>query len=65
VGEILLAHTLAVDLDDIPGRDERVQLSALSVHGHAALFDQIVSGAARCDAGAGEVAIETHDGIVV
>ena len=65
VGEILLADPLTVDLDDVARRDERVQLAALPVHGHAALLDQIVSGASRCDAGPGEIAIETHEGIVV
>ena len=65
MGEILLAHPLAVDLDDIPGGDERVQLTALPVDGHPPLLDQIVGGASRRDARPGEIPIETHPDIVV
>ena len=58
--ELLLADPLAVDLDDVPRGDERVQLAALPVHRHPALLDQLVGGAARRDAGPGEIAIEAH-----
>ena len=42
VRKLLLAHALAVDLDDVPRRNERVQLAALPVDGDAARLDQLV-----------------------
>ncbi len=64
VGELLLAHPFAVDLDDVPRRDERVQLARLPVHRHPAGFDQLVCRPTRGDTGTGEVTIQAHAGIV-
>ena len=45
---------LAVDLDDVARRHERVQLARLAVDGHAAGLDQLVRRPARGDPGPGE-----------
>ena len=62
VRELLLADAVAVDLDDVPRGDERVELTAPTVDGDPARLDQLVRGAARGDAGAREVAVESHRG---
>ena len=64
VGQLLLADRLAVDLDDVPRGDEGVQLAALAVDRDAARLDQLVGGPAGRDAGAREVAVESHPVIV-
>ena len=51
---------VAVDLDDVPRGDERVELTALTVDRDPARLDQLVRGAARGDTGAREVAVEAH-----
>ena len=61
VRKLLLADPLAVDLDDVPRCDEGVELAALPVDRYPALLDQLVRGATRRDAGAGEIAIEAHE----
>ena len=62
VRELLLADAVAVDLDDVPGGDEGVELTALTVDRDPARLDQLVCGAAGGDAGAREVAVEAHRG---
>jgi hypothetical protein len=64
VGELLLPDAVAVDLDDIPRGDEGVELTTRPVDGDAACLDQLVRGAAGRDAGAGEIAVESHATIV-
>ena len=60
VSELLLADALAVDLDDIARGDEGVELAARPVDRDAARLDQLVRRPAGGDAGAGEVAVESH-----
>jgi uncharacterized protein with GYD domain len=56
----LLRDLAPVDLDAIAAFDERVQLSGLAVHRHAAGLDQLVGLAPRRDAGPGEEGVQTH-----
>jgi uncharacterized RDD family membrane protein YckC len=64
VGEPLRRKRKAVELDDVPGLDERVQLPRLAVHGHAACLDQLVGAATGGGSGPGEVCVEPH-GVII
>src|SRR5262249_30025322 len=64
VREPLRRHRLAVDLDRVAARHERVELSRLAVDAHAAGLDQLVGTASRGDPRAREISVETHAVIV-
>src|SRR5438309_8869088 len=59
VREPLRRHLLAVHLDTVTTRDERVQLSRLAVHTHATGLDQLVGGPAGRNSGASEIGVQT------
>src|SRR5262249_48789843 len=62
VREALLRDPLPVHLDAVTLADERVQLSALAIDGHAARLDQLVGLSPRGDAGPGKVRVQSHGG---
>ena len=64
VGQLLLADQLPVDLDDVPGADERVQLATFAVDRNAAGLDQLIGGSPGRNAAAREEAVEAHALIV-
>ena len=60
VRERLRRDALAVDLDDVPRADDRVELARLAVDPHAPVADQLVRPPPRRDTGAGEKRVQPH-----
>ena len=64
VAQRLLADLAAVDPDDVPRLDERVQLAGRAVDRDPAGLDQPVGAASRGDTGPGEIGVQPHEAIL-
>ncbi len=64
VAQPLLADLPAVDPDDVPRLDERVQLAGHAVDRDSAGLDQPVGAASRGDTGPGEIGVQPHEAIL-
>jgi len=60
VGELLLLDPPPVDLDDVAGEDERVQLAGQAVHPDTSRLDQLVGGSAGGDSRSGQIGVQPH-----
>jgi hypothetical protein len=60
VGKALCSDGLAVHFHAVTGLDERVEPARLTVHAHAARFDQLVRAPPRRDTCACEVRVQPH-----
>ena len=61
VREGLRRDALAVDLDDVPRADDRIQFATRSVDEDPPGDDELVRAPARRDSGAGEERVQTLD----
>ena len=64
IGEALLGNSAPVDLDDIAGQDERVQLAQSAVDPDTAGLDQLVRRSSGRNTGASEIRVQPHATIV-